>query len=51
MQCVERGLAELDQNISKYLPEWEDPMVLTGFDEENDGEPIFENTKTPITLR
>lgn len=51
MQCVERGLIELDVDIAKYLPEWKDPIVLTGFDKKNGGNPILEKAEKPITLR
>ena len=51
MQCVEKGLVALDEEISKYLPEWKDPLILTGFDKENEGKPILERANQPITLR
>ncbi|KAI9932600.1 hypothetical protein ASPWEDRAFT_55661 [Aspergillus wentii DTO 134E9] len=49
MQCVERGLLDLDADIANVLPEWESPRILTGFDE-NDN-PIFRPATKPITLR
>ncbi|KAL4986246.1 beta-lactamase/transpeptidase-like protein [Aspergillus falconensis] len=49
MQCVERGLLDLDRDIANVLPEWESPRILTGFDE-NDN-PIFRPATKPITLR
>ncbi|KAJ5274447.1 hypothetical protein N7497_005052 [Penicillium chrysogenum] len=49
MQCVERGLLDLDADISSILPEWKDPQILTGFDEKN--EPQFRPAKRPLTLR
>lgn len=49
MQCVERGLLDLDADIANVLPEWESPRILTGFNE-ND-EPIFRPATKPITLR
>ncbi|KAE8362643.1 beta-lactamase/transpeptidase-like protein [Aspergillus caelatus] len=49
MQCVERGLLELDADISRILPEWKDPKILIGFDEKN--EPQFRRAKRPLTLR
>lgn len=52
MQCVERGLLNLDEDVTGILPELKDLPILTGF-EEVDGKdkPILvENTK-PITLR
>jgi CubicO group peptidase (beta-lactamase class C family) len=38
MQCVEKGLFTLDENISRVLPEWKSPDILTGFDDKT-GEP------------
>ena len=49
MQCVERGLLDLDADIAHVLPEWASPRILTGFDE-NDN-PIFRPATKPITLR
>lgn len=49
MQCVERGLVGLDDDIVKYLPEWKTPVILKGIDVE--GKPILENAKNKITLR
>jgi CubicO group peptidase (beta-lactamase class C family) len=49
MQCVERGLLDLDADVASVLPEWENPRILTGFDE-NDN-PIFRPATKPITLR
>jgi CubicO group peptidase (beta-lactamase class C family) len=49
MQCVEKGLLDLDANIAKVLPEWENPQVLTGFEE--DDRPIFRPSTKPMTLR
>ena len=51
MQCVEKGLVALDDDISKYLPEWKEPMILTGFNEENGRKPILERARSSITLR
>jgi CubicO group peptidase (beta-lactamase class C family) len=51
MQCVERGLIKLDDDITTVLPEWKDAVILTGFDENNDGKPILVKAKNPITLR
>jgi CubicO group peptidase (beta-lactamase class C family) len=33
MQCVEKGLFTLDEDISRILPEWKSPDILTGFEE------------------
>jgi CubicO group peptidase (beta-lactamase class C family) len=49
MQCVERGLLDLDADIANVLPEWKSPRILTGFDE-NDN-PIFRPATKPVTLR
>ncbi|KAI8658077.1 Beta-lactamase [Fusarium keratoplasticum] len=49
LQCVEKGLLELDQDISTILPEWKHPQVLTGFDEA--GQPLFRPAWSTITLR
>lgn len=49
LQAVERGLLTLDEPISKVLPEWSDPDVLTGFDES--GKPITKKATKQITLR
>ncbi|RAK89405.1 beta-lactamase/transpeptidase-like protein [Aspergillus costaricaensis CBS 115574] len=49
MQCVERGLLDLDGNIANVLPEWASPQILTGFDA-NDN-PIFRAATKPVTLR
>ncbi|KAF4308958.1 hypothetical protein GTA08_BOTSDO02640 [Botryosphaeria dothidea] len=48
-QCVEKGLLTLDDDISKVLPEWKDPKILTGHDENK--QPIFKPAKATITLR
>ncbi|KAJ0425009.1 beta-lactamase/transpeptidase-like protein [Aspergillus carlsbadensis] len=49
MQCVERGLLDLDEDIAKVLPQWSNPRILTGFDD-NDT-PIFRPATKTITLR
>ncbi len=53
MQCVERGLLNLDEDIGGVLPELKALKILTGFEKGSDGKgkPVLvENTK-PITLR
>ncbi|KAE8553928.1 hypothetical protein EYB25_002466 [Talaromyces marneffei] len=50
MQCVERGLLKLDEDVSSILPEWKTPQILVGF-EDDSGKPIFKDTKNKITLR
>ncbi|KAH6975726.1 beta-lactamase family protein [Ilyonectria destructans] len=49
MQCVERGQLDLDADIANILPEWENPQILTGFDENE--QPIFRPSTKNITLR
>lgn len=49
MQCVERALIALDNEVAKVLPELKDPQILTGFTDS--GEPIFKKSPTQITLR
>lgn len=49
MQCVERGLITLDEDISRVLPEWKDPEILVGFNDA--GEPILKKAKNKLTLR
>jgi CubicO group peptidase (beta-lactamase class C family) len=51
MQCVERGLMGLDDDISTWLPEWKDPLILKGFTGEDKQEPILEKAEKPILLR
>lgn len=53
MQCVERGLLKLDDDVSEILPELKGLQILTGFEEdadENDKPVLVDNVK-PITLR
>jgi CubicO group peptidase (beta-lactamase class C family) len=49
MQCVERGLLSLDDPIGTVLPEWAEPKILAGFDEEE--KPILKKATKPLTLR
>jgi CubicO group peptidase (beta-lactamase class C family) len=50
MQCVERGLLRLDDDVTGILPELKGLKILTKFDK-GDAEPtLVENTK-PITLK
>jgi len=49
LQCVERGLVELDEDITRVLNEWKEPKILTGFDE--NGIPITKVAKNKMTLR
>jgi CubicO group peptidase (beta-lactamase class C family) len=50
LQCVEKGLLNLDDDISTVLSEWKDPKILMGFDKST-GEPILEPAKKIPTLR
>ena len=49
VQCVERGLLDLDAPASRVLPRLGEVGVLTGFDAE--GRPRTRPPKRPITLR
>ena len=49
MQCVEKGLFTLDEDISRILPEWKSPDILTGF--EKTGEPTLRKATKIITVR
>jgi CubicO group peptidase (beta-lactamase class C family) len=49
MQLVEQGKLQLDEPISKVLPELATPKVLEGFDDK--GQPKLRPAKRPITLR
>ena len=49
MQCVDRGLVSLDEDVSRVLPELKKPQILKGWDE--NGKPVLEEAKTEISLR
>jgi len=49
MQCVERGLIGLDDDVSNVLHELKGAEILEGFDDEN--RPILRKAKNKITLR
>ena len=49
MQCVDRGLVSLDEDISRVLQELKKPQILKGWD--GGGRPILEEAKTDISLR
>ena len=49
MQCVERGLVELDVDVRTLLPELQGIQVLKSFTEA--GEPMLEKAESPLTLR
>lgn len=50
LQCVERGLIGLDDDVSVVLVELKDVKILQGFEDET-GIPILKNPKNKITLR
>jgi CubicO group peptidase (beta-lactamase class C family) len=49
MQLVEQGKLQLDEPISKVLPQLAAPQILEGFDDK--GQPKLRPAKRPITLR
>lgn len=53
MQCVEKGLLKLDDDVSTILPELKDMDVLVGFENGVDGKekPILKKNSKVITLR
>jgi CubicO group peptidase (beta-lactamase class C family) len=53
MQCVEKGLLNLDEDVSTILPELKDKDILTGFENDPDGKekPILVKNTKIITLR
>ncbi|KAH8886101.1 putative D-aminoacylase [Thozetella sp. PMI_491] len=50
LQCVEKGLLNLDEEIATVLTEWRERSILLGFDDAS-GEPLLEKANGPITLR
>jgi CubicO group peptidase (beta-lactamase class C family) len=50
LQCVERGLIGLDDDVSPILTELKNIDILTGFQEEKDN-PILKKAERKITLR
>lgn len=49
MQCVERGILDLDEDVVKLLPEFKDKEIIAGFDE--GGAPVMKKNTKPLTLR
>ena len=49
MQLYEKGLFQLDDPLSKYLPEYADVKVFTGVDKK--GKPVLVAPNRPITVR
>lgn len=50
MQCVEKGLVTLDEDITNILTELKDSNILKGF-EEGTEKPILVKNTTKMTLR
>lgn len=50
MQCVERGLITLDEDLSPILTEFKEIEIITGFKEGSD-EPILKKAENKISLR
>jgi CubicO group peptidase (beta-lactamase class C family) len=50
MQCVERGLFSLDEDVCRFLPELKDIQILTAFDPTTKAPVLVKNT-TAITMR
>lgn len=50
MQCVEKELLKLDEDVMTVLTEWKDVHVLVGFDEKT-GKAITRPSRGTITLR
>lgn len=48
MQCVERGLIGLEDDVSVVLPELKDAQIFTGI---VDGKPALKKAQNTITLR
>jgi CubicO group peptidase (beta-lactamase class C family) len=49
LQCVERGLLDLDADVSSILPELKDMDIITGFDA--DEKPTYVKAQHQMTLR
>ena len=49
LQCVERGVLGLDDDVSGILHEFRDLEVLSGFD--GDGRPVLRRAEGRVTLR
>lgn len=50
MQCVERGLFSLDEDVGRFLPELKDFEILTAFDPTTKA-PVLQKNTTAITMR
>ncbi|OHW89722.1 beta-lactamase family protein [Colletotrichum incanum] len=51
LQLVEGGLVTLDEDISNHVPALASQQVLTGFEDGEEGKPILEPRRNPLTLR
>jgi CubicO group peptidase (beta-lactamase class C family) len=49
LQCVDRGLIGLDEDVEKFIPELTSMKVLAGFDDS--GNAIMRDREGTITLR
>ena len=49
LQCVERGLLKLDEDVSAVLHEFKELQIITGFD--TSGQPILKKAEKRVTLR
>lgn len=49
LQCMERGLVSLDENVERFIPELASMEVLAGFD--TTGKAIMRARNGSITLR
>lgn len=50
LQCVEKGLINLDDDIGGILPEYAEPDVVLGFDDKS-GQPQMGKAKNKVTMR
>lgn len=50
LQCVERGLMTLDEDVTRVLPELKNLEILTGFDRRTQ-RPTFVRRRRQLTLR
>lgn len=49
LQCVERGILNLDSPVEKLVPELGQLKILTGYDDS--GNPKLKDTESSITLK
>ena len=50
LQCAEKGLLKLDDDVYEILPELESLEIITGIDQA-DGKPLLKPRSSNITLR